>query len=221
MSTERRVTISRVLMLVLLTVFFSSCGIPNPLPDLTMSVTDTLACDLPESDFTSDQEAEFNQQNDLHKTADTTSGFTIYYAYSETEDVDSQANRYMRKAAVLPEGQSAYVTSAPNLKTAPVDESQDEIDLFGTVTYTPQADDDDQLIVKIYSDTSRTFEVLINGQNENYLYQSSGSYDSLFVAEEGNNFLHLYIEYYVFDENYNPSFEFSSLRHLGYIRLEE
>ncbi|MCF7933239.1 MAG: hypothetical protein K9M84_02650 [Spirochaetia bacterium] len=187
-----------------------------------MSVTDTLACDLPESDITSNQ-AEFNQQNDLQKTADTTSGFTIYYEYTTgtAEPVDPEPNRYMRKTAVLPEGQSVYVTSAPNLETEQVTGSQIEEDLFGTLTY---SDTDDSLSVQIYTENSHQEDklVIINGSAKNYLYKSTDSYDdSLLNAEEDKNYLHLYIEYFVFDENYNPIDEFSSLKHLGYIKLEE
>ncbi len=112
------------------------------------------------------------------------------------------------------------MTSAPNLETELVTGSQIEEDLFGTLTY---ADTDDSLSVQIYTDGSHQEDklVIINGSAKNYLYKSTDSYDSLLNAEEDKNYLHLYIEYFVFDTNYSPNNEFSSLKHLGYIKLEE
>jgi len=196
--------IKQVHILLLFSVFFlSSCGIPNPLPPVeNVSVTNV----LPNTNNT----VKFSTYI-IVQSPETYSGFNIYYEYTDTTEVNKKPKRHdLSKAQAQSSDGSNTISNSPILRL-PDTVSDGEV-VYGELEY--NEDKDKEFLVKIFSDDL----LQINDVDENYIVDEDGG--SLIISPTGQEYLHLYIEYYVYDKAYSPSYKYSEeLGHLGYIKL--
>ena len=197
--------IKQVHILLLFSVFFlSSCGIPNPLPPVeNVSVTNV----LPNTNNT----VKFSTYI-IVQSPETCSGFNIYYEYTDTTEVNEYSNRYnLSKAQAQNSDGANTISNSPILRLLTDTVSDGEV-VYGELEYNANQ----KFIVRIYSDDL----LQINDVDENYIVDDEDGESLIIQPSTGQEYLHLYIEYYVYDKAYSPSYKYSEeLGHLGYIKL--
>lgn len=204
--------------------FFVSCGIPNPLPELDISVTTSTTSGEIDLDgiygTTSGIAGRFSQDNEFSKTLENTrTGFDIVYEFSNSESADSSASASLAHCETKdPDGLD---NSEDYLYLQTERSDGDESELYGYMYVTKDDSNDYVFSIEIYDDVSAKDDgedpVRMNGVLQNFLYDTDGE---LLIDDDSDfSYLHLYIAYYVYDDRYNSSLGRSDYEHLGFIEF--